>query len=247
LVSIPEDFITLILFFKDDFGGNPIFTIDARSRSLSSALHVTNQVLSKRASFDLNHSVLKIESLVKEDDGLYKCRVDYRRGRTISTVTYLSVVGQYSYDYQQPWLYCSLLIWFSSSFSFSQTPLMFLPFCFSTKTLKESHLHPRVMQFSFLKKRISLFKPCSKVELKAGNMRENPFQAEETNSREKYKLEHESRDLIPKTSSREYTTRILQTRIHRIYREANAKTESLWMRMILKSNAHKTLISVLSC
>jgi len=95
-LSIPDDFITLILFYKDDMGGAPIFTIDARARSLGSAPHISSQVLEGRTSFDLTSSpaVLNIKSVTKEDDGLYKCRVDYRRGRTVSTTTYLSVIGK---------------------------------------------------------------------------------------------------------------------------------------------------------
>lgn len=91
-----DDFVTLILWFKDDMGGAPIFTIDARSRSLGSAPHVPNALLEGRASFDLKSqpAFLKIHPVMKEDDGLYKCRIDYRRGRTVSTTTYLTIVGK---------------------------------------------------------------------------------------------------------------------------------------------------------
>ena len=96
--STADDFVTLILWFKDDMGGAPIFTIDARSRSLGSAPHVPNSLLEGRASFDLKSqpAFLRIHPVMKEDDGLYKCRIDYRRGRTVSTTTYLSIVGKCS-------------------------------------------------------------------------------------------------------------------------------------------------------
>lgn len=94
--SIPEDFVTLVLFYKDDIGGAPIFTIDARSRSLGSAPHVPNGLLAGRVTFDMSNqpAVLRIQPVNKEDDGLYKCRVDYRRGRTMYTTTYLSVISE---------------------------------------------------------------------------------------------------------------------------------------------------------
>lgn len=96
LKQVPEDFVTLVLWYKDDMGGAPIFTIDARSRPLGSAPRVPSPELAERASFDLttHPAFLKLTPLTKEDDGLYKCRVDYRRGRTVSTTTYLNVVGK---------------------------------------------------------------------------------------------------------------------------------------------------------
>lgn len=96
LKQVPEDFVTLVLWYKDDMGGAPIFTIDARTRALGSAPRVPSHEIADRASFDLssNPAVLRISPLTKQDDGLYKCRVDYRRGRTVSTTTYLSVVGK---------------------------------------------------------------------------------------------------------------------------------------------------------
>lgn len=96
LKQVPEDFVTLVLWYKDDMGGAPIFTIDARSRALGSAPRVPSSELGDRASFDLSShpAVLRISPLTKQDDGLYKCRVDFRRGRTVSTTTYLNVVGK---------------------------------------------------------------------------------------------------------------------------------------------------------
>lgn len=95
--QVPDDFVTLVLWYKDDMGGAPIFKIDARSRPLGSAPRVSSQQLAERASFDISAqpAFLRISPVVKEDDGLYKCRVDYRRGRTVSTTTYLNVVGEY--------------------------------------------------------------------------------------------------------------------------------------------------------
>ena len=92
-----EDFVTLVLWYKEDMGGAPMLTIDARTRPLGSAPRVPAPGVGQRVSFDLTPTaggVLRITSLVKQDDGLYKCRVDFRRGRTVSTSTYLSVVGE---------------------------------------------------------------------------------------------------------------------------------------------------------
>ena len=91
-----EDFVTLILWYKDDTGGAPIYTVDSRDHPIETARHFPSEFLDGRSSFDITTSPaqLKMTAIVREDDGLYKCRVDYRRGRTTYTSTFLSVIGK---------------------------------------------------------------------------------------------------------------------------------------------------------
>lgn len=69
--------------------------MDSRTQPLDTARHVPGEFLLGRAQFDVSvqPAQLKLSSVVREDDGLYKCRVDYRRGRTTYTSTFLSVIG----------------------------------------------------------------------------------------------------------------------------------------------------------
>ncbi|KAI1278420.1 Neural cell adhesion molecule 1 [Halotydeus destructor] len=90
-----DDFITLILWYKENGGGAPIYTVDARTHPVETARHFPSQFVEGRSSFDLAvqpMALFKLSSIGREDDGLYKCRVDYRRGRTMHTSTVLSVV-----------------------------------------------------------------------------------------------------------------------------------------------------------
>lgn len=78
----------------------PIYSLDARESPLAEATQFAGQPLDGRATVHLpNHSRrsglvwLRIERLAPDDAGLYRCRVDYRRGRTINWLINLQVAG----------------------------------------------------------------------------------------------------------------------------------------------------------
>jgi hypothetical protein len=78
----------------------PIYSLDARESPLSEAAQFAGQPLDGRATVHLpNHNRrsglvwLRIERLAPDDAGLYRCRVDYRRGRTINWLINLQVSG----------------------------------------------------------------------------------------------------------------------------------------------------------
>ncbi|RWS27276.1 nephrin-like protein [Leptotrombidium deliense] len=98
-VRTADDSITLILWFKEEAGRAPIYTIDARNNFQETDIvkHFSSEFLTNRASFNYSsntsqQAVLKIEPIIDVDHGLYKCRVDFRFGRTMTTFTILNVI-----------------------------------------------------------------------------------------------------------------------------------------------------------
>ncbi|XP_067138004.1 neural cell adhesion molecule 2-like isoform X2 [Centruroides vittatus] len=81
--TVEED-ISIILWYKGDFGV-PIYTLDSRKSTLQNAKHFPSTELDSRAHFDVTSKIprLVLDPVKIEDAGEYKCRVDYRRSRTV--------------------------------------------------------------------------------------------------------------------------------------------------------------------
>ncbi|GFR08248.1 ig-like domain-containing protein [Trichonephila clavata] len=96
----PDDSFSLVLWYRLDLP-NPIYTLDARSATApGDATHFANKVLGGRARFNLSPqrpsaASLTLENVQKDDAGEYRCRVDFRRGRTLSWLVKLNVIGEY--------------------------------------------------------------------------------------------------------------------------------------------------------
>ena len=92
----PDDAITLILWYRGE-NRTPIYTVDARDNSLAQGKHFASADVFavNRAFFDLNKrpALLKIDPVKHDDDYEYRCRVDFRWGRTMSTFIRLNVIG----------------------------------------------------------------------------------------------------------------------------------------------------------
>ncbi len=92
-----DDAITLILWYRGDTSGVPIYSVDARHGSLENAKHspMHNVFAGNRATFDLSvrPAILRIDPVIDGDGMEYKCRVDYRYGRTMITYVTLIVIG----------------------------------------------------------------------------------------------------------------------------------------------------------
>ncbi|GFS69921.1 ig-like domain-containing protein [Nephila pilipes] len=90
-----DDEVTLILWHRED-SGSPIYSIDARDASLHTARHFPSNNMSSRAYFNATGtpSVLKIDGVRKSEEGMYRCRVEYRRSRTETTDILLTVIGK---------------------------------------------------------------------------------------------------------------------------------------------------------
>jgi len=96
--SLNEDTAYLILWFKDKIR-NPVYSVDARLNNLTQADHLLADNLVARAFFNTSSplSFLKIDPLLEEDNGDYKCRVDFKRGRTVYRMIKLNVLGKIIY------------------------------------------------------------------------------------------------------------------------------------------------------
>ncbi|XP_018497735.1 neural cell adhesion molecule 1 [Galendromus occidentalis] len=89
-----DDEVALVLWYKDDIPA-PIFTIDARgSRDLESARQTSVDQLGTRAVFNIANkpSFLQLDPVNEADGGEYRCRVDFKRARSINTVINLRVI-----------------------------------------------------------------------------------------------------------------------------------------------------------
>ncbi|GBN34836.1 hypothetical protein AVEN_258236-1, partial [Araneus ventricosus] len=90
-----DDIISLVLWYRLDLP-NPIYTLDARSApSADMAKHFSSKVLGSRAYFNVSRrslAHLKIDPVEEDDAGEYRCRVDFKRGRTMSRLVKLNVI-----------------------------------------------------------------------------------------------------------------------------------------------------------
>ncbi|GIY34927.1 ig-like domain-containing protein [Caerostris darwini] len=93
----PDDSFSLVLWYRLDLP-NPIYTLDARSVTAPhDATHFANKVLGGRARFNISTqrpsaASLTLENVSESDAGEYRCRVDFRRGRTLSWLVKLNVI-----------------------------------------------------------------------------------------------------------------------------------------------------------
>ncbi|XP_074603639.1 uncharacterized protein LOC141857110 [Brevipalpus obovatus] len=91
--AIPDDSVALLLWYKDDALA-PIYTMDARKGTIEQARTLIAPLLQGRAFFNLNNrpAFLQIDPVDISDAGDYRCRVDFRKARTINTVVSLKVI-----------------------------------------------------------------------------------------------------------------------------------------------------------
>ncbi|KAH7952311.1 hypothetical protein HPB52_021451 [Rhipicephalus sanguineus] len=84
-----DDEVSLVLWYKDD-STTPIYSCDARRSRLSQAHHAPADWLGHRAYLRLappeeptgGLAALELYPVHEEDEGLYRCRVDFRKART---------------------------------------------------------------------------------------------------------------------------------------------------------------------
>ena len=95
----PDDAIQLIFWYRGNNSRVPIYSVDSRVTALANATHFPSDIFNpKRAIFDLNakpSALLFIEPIVESDHGEYRCRVDFRWGRTINSFVSLHIIGTF--------------------------------------------------------------------------------------------------------------------------------------------------------
>lgn len=87
-----DDAILLVLWYRVDLP-NPIYTLD--TRSVPEAKHFSSKVLGTRAYFNVTRrstAHLRLDPVEEDDEGEYRCRIDYKRGRTLNRLVKLNVI-----------------------------------------------------------------------------------------------------------------------------------------------------------
>uniref|UniRef100_T1JZ19 Ig-like domain-containing protein n=1 Tax=Tetranychus urticae TaxID=32264 RepID=T1JZ19_TETUR len=94
-ISFPlNDHILLILWYKGDINGSPVYTIDGRYKNrIEEAEHFKSSELGERAHVDIKSFpiTLTINPVLTSDEAIYFCRVDFKWARTLSTSIKLNV------------------------------------------------------------------------------------------------------------------------------------------------------------
>jgi hypothetical protein len=87
--------VSLVLWFNDGISSDtPIYTLDVRNQgSLSRSKHISSSSLKDRAFFDVSlfPPRLVINNITKSDEGIFRCRVDYRKARSQNFYVNLAV------------------------------------------------------------------------------------------------------------------------------------------------------------
>lgn len=90
-----DDEVVLVLWYKDETPA-PIFTLDARKGNLDRAKQAALSELGSRAYFNMANrpAFLQLDPVQESDAGEYRCRVDFKKARSINTVINLRVIGK---------------------------------------------------------------------------------------------------------------------------------------------------------
>ncbi|KAG8188951.1 hypothetical protein JTE90_016618 [Oedothorax gibbosus] len=87
------DEVYLVLWYKGDIA-TPIYSFDARRGHVGQARHSSSDLLSRRAYFNTvpRPAVLEISPVGPDDEGEYRCRVDFRKAQTKNYVIGVKVL-----------------------------------------------------------------------------------------------------------------------------------------------------------
>lgn len=93
----PDDSVNMVLWFKDT-AGIPLYSLDARSRDLASAIHwAVSDDLGKRTYFQIGNghqARLKVTKVTYRDQGIFRCRVDFVNSPTRNFRVNLTLVEE---------------------------------------------------------------------------------------------------------------------------------------------------------
>ena len=95
LSPLPGDEVYLVLWYKDEIA-TPIYSFDARRGHLGQARHSSSDMLSKKGYFNTiaRPAALEISPVGQEDEGEYRCRVDFRKAQTRNYQIVVKVIGK---------------------------------------------------------------------------------------------------------------------------------------------------------
>lgn len=91
--TMDDDEVYLVLWYKDEIA-TPIYSLDARRGKIGQARHASSEDLTGRAFFtSIGHpAVLKVDKVTLDDEGIYRCRVDFKKARTRHSALLVTVV-----------------------------------------------------------------------------------------------------------------------------------------------------------
>uniref|UniRef100_A0AAR5PEF8 Ig-like domain-containing protein n=1 Tax=Dendroctonus ponderosae TaxID=77166 RepID=A0AAR5PEF8_DENPD len=92
--NFSDDRVYMVLWFRDK-QSKPIYNFDVRGKSLSDVVHWSDpQVFGHRAQFFTvpKPATLHLEKVLLEDQGIYRCRVDFRTNPTRNSALNLTVI-----------------------------------------------------------------------------------------------------------------------------------------------------------
>ena len=93
-----HDDVYLVLWFKDK-ATKPMYSLDVRGKPLDQANHwAESSSIGKRSSFSTasNPNSLVVDDLTLADEGIFRCRVDYRNSPTKNVKLNLTIIGNFS-------------------------------------------------------------------------------------------------------------------------------------------------------
>ncbi|XP_073959446.1 neural cell adhesion molecule 1-like isoform X2 [Choristoneura fumiferana] len=89
-----EDRVYMVLWFRHS-GGKPLYSFDVRGRSFNKALHWSDPLAFGRRAYFVTMSrpaALVVDAVQLDDEGVYRCRVDFKNSPTRNFQIRLSVV-----------------------------------------------------------------------------------------------------------------------------------------------------------
>ncbi|XP_045033828.1 hemicentin-1 isoform X1 [Daphnia magna] len=93
--SVPGDYVLLVLWYKDG-ETMPFYSVDARGKYMKDAQHWSDDkmMLYGRAHLKANSDKVRLilEPVLREDEGIYKCRVDFKKSPTRHYRIHLAVI-----------------------------------------------------------------------------------------------------------------------------------------------------------
>ncbi|KAG5675617.1 hypothetical protein PVAND_005506 [Polypedilum vanderplanki] len=95
-MSAPLSEVSMLFFFKSAHGGIPLYSVDVRDKnSQQRPKHWSApEVFGSRANFSIDNKPesLVIKDIKRHDQGVYRCRIDFRTSQTQSYTYNLSVI-----------------------------------------------------------------------------------------------------------------------------------------------------------